>query len=106
MLKVIKSTDLVNESGLTKQTKFYKTDNGTKYKIKYENSNGSPLGFNNKMSLSQFDPTSGKWNYLDDISILSMKLKIPNYYSAEDSLKHMKEFFEKMEDHCVTIYRS
>lgn len=89
--------------GVTKKVQIYRLKNSEKFRITYENSNGSPLGFNSKMCISQYSAKDARWNYLEDISILKMSISIPNYYSS-DSINHMNEFFERMEERMVIIY--
>src|SRR3990172_9388299 len=98
----INETEVVNTSGVTKQTKYYNMD-GRKFAIAYENSNGSPMGFNSKMCLRQYDGVNAKWHNLEDIKVLGMG-KIPNYFSDGESRRHMNEFFTKMEKHLTTVY--
>ena len=102
-LVLLDETPLVNDlrKGLTKQTKTYSL-NGEKFQIRFENSNGSPMGFNYKMCLSQYSKAEAKWNNLEDIKVLGMG-PIPSYYSY-DSLSFMKTFFKKMEERLVKIY--
>lgn len=89
--------------GVTKQTKIYKLGD-EKFRIRYENSNGTPLGFNNKMCLSQYSKTDAKWNHLEDIKVLSVFVnEIPSYYSHKCE-SHMKQFFKEMEDRLVKVY--
>jgi hypothetical protein len=91
-----------HQGGVTKQTKTYKLGD-EKFKIRYENSNGSPLGFNSKMCLSQYSKEKAQWNNLEDISVLKMSSPIPSYYSS-GSGKHMEEFFKLMEERLIKIY--
>lgn len=102
-LILLDETPLVNnmDSGVTKQTKTYSL-NGEKFQIRFENSNGSPIGFNYKMCLSQYSKTEAKWNNLEDIKVLGMG-PIPSYYSRE-CLAYMNLFFKKMEERLVKIY--
>ena len=102
-LVLLDETPLVNNSqgGLTRQTKTYSL-NGEKFQIRFENSNGSPMGFNYKMCLRQYSKAEGKWNNLEDIKVLGMG-PIPSYYS-HDTLSFMKTFFKKMEERLVKIY--
>jgi len=102
-LILLDETPLVNDlnKGVTKQTKTYSL-NGEKFQIRYENSNGSPLGFNYKMCLAQYSKAEGKWNNLEDIKVFDMG-PIPSYYSR-DCLTHMKLFFKKMEERLTKIY--
>jgi hypothetical protein len=99
-LKVIETSPIINQDGKTALTKFY-TLNGVKYKIRYENSNGTSLGFNDKMCLLCFD--GAKWNALEDIRILNIE-KAPNYFSHQESRVHKEKFFKLMEKHLVTVY--
>jgi hypothetical protein len=102
-LEVLDETPLVNNSqgGLTKQTKTYFL-NGEKFQIRFENSNGSPMGFNYKMCLSQYSKSEAKWNNLEDIKVLGMG-PIPSYYSS-DNISFMKKFFKLMEERIIKIY--
>lgn len=102
-LELLDETPLVNDlnKGITKQTKTYSL-NGEKFQIRFENSNGSPMGFNYKMCLSQYSKAEAKWNNLEDIEVLGMG-PIPSYYSAESN-NYMKKFFKLMEERLVKIY--
>ena len=102
-LELLDATPLVNDTdkGITKQTKTYLL-NGEKFQIRYENSNGSPSGFNCKMCLCQYSKSEASWNNLEDIKVLGMGV-IPSYYS-KDCITHMKEFFKLMEKRLVKIY--
>ena len=104
-LKRIKETEFINDgrNGVTKQTRYYEM-NGEKFIIKYENSNGSCLGFNSKMCLQQYSKADACWNNLEDIGVLSMSAKIPNYFGEVDSKRHAEEFFTKMEKHLIIVY--
>ena len=102
-IKPFKTGATVNGSGLTKTERYYKLGDRT-FMIRYENSNGSPLGFNSKMCLRQYDPAKGCWNNLEDIKCLDMSTKIPNYFSEHESRRHMNEFVAKMEKHMVEVY--
>jgi len=97
-IKAITETKLINSNGCTRLTKFYDI-NGKKFRIHYENSNGSN---SRDMYLSQYD--GNKWNYLDTIDIIDMDIPKPSYYADKESLRHLNEFFSKMEKHLVTIY--
>lgn len=103
-IKTIDETEFINDTGkgITKQTRTYEL-NGEKFKIHYELSNGSPMGFNTKMSLLQYSKGDGKWNFLEDISVLKMNGPIPSYFSRT-AKGHALEFFRKMEEHLVKIY--
>jgi hypothetical protein len=102
--KKIDQTELINDlnKGITKQTRTYEL-NGEKFQIRYELSNGSPLGFNYKMCLAQYSKNDGKWNYLEDIGVLSMSKPIPSYFSNQ-AAAHAMEFFTKMEMRLNKIY--
>ncbi len=102
-LEVLDETPLVNDlnKGITKQTKTYSL-NGEKFQIRFENSNGSPMGFNYKMCLSQYSKAEAKWNNLEDIKVLGME-PIPSYY-ARECLSFMQRFFKLMERRLVKIY--
>ena len=102
-LELLDETPLVNDlhRGITKQTKTYSL-NGEKFQIRFENSNGNPIGFNYKMCLSQYSKSEGKWNNLEDIKVLGME-SCPSYYSAESN-HYMKTFFKLMEERLVKIY--
>ena len=78
--------------GIFKQTKYYNF-NGKKFRIHFEHSNGSSLGFNHKKCISILDETTNKWNAAHDITELS-DIKVESYYSprCENS---MEEFFTK-----------
>ena len=102
ILKIIKESPLINADTETRQTKYYEL-NGERFQIAYNNSNGFPLGFNYKMCLSQYSKRDSKWNNLEDISILDIS-ETPSYCHKENSLKHLKDFFQKMEEHLVTVY--
>ena len=97
-IKAISETKLINSGGCTRLTKFYDL-NGKKFRIHYENSNGSN---SMDMYLSQYD--GNKWNFLDTIDIIYIDIHKPIYYAHEDSIRHLNEFFNKMETHLVTIY--
>ena len=56
------------------------------------------------MCISQYSAKDARWNNLEDISILKMSISIPNYYSRENSINHMNEFFERMEERMVIVY--
>lgn len=103
-LILLDETPLVNDlnRGVTKQTKTYSL-NGERFQIRYENSNGSPLGFNYKMCLSQYSKSESKWNNLEDIKVLGELSQIPSYYSRE-CFSHMTLFFKRMEERLVKIY--
>ena len=101
-LILLDETELVNGSSSISQRKTYQL--GTeKFQIRYENSNGSPCGFNSKMCLSQYSKEKGQWSNLEDIKVLSMSTSIPSYYSS-DKKTHMDEFFKKMEVRLTKIY--
>jgi len=102
-LIVLDETPLVNDlnRGITKQTKTYSL-NGERFQIRYENSNGTPMGFNYKMCLAQYSKAESKWNNLEDIKVLGLG-EITSYYSRE-CLSHMNLFFKKMEERLVKIY--
>ena len=103
-LEILDETLFIHDTnkGVTKQTKTYRLEN-EKFQISYENSNGSPMGFNSKMCLRQYSKEKATWNTLEDISVLNMSIRIPSYYSS-DSKKHCTEFFQKMEERLVKIY--
>jgi len=103
-IKKIDETEFINNTnkGVTKQTRTYEL-NGEKFQIRYELSNGSPLGFNYKMCLAQYSKADGKWNNLEDISVLKMNGPIPSYFSSS-AKAHALEFFTKMEARLVKIY--
>jgi len=103
-LEILDETLFIHDTskGVTKQTKTYRLEN-EKFQIHYENSNGSPMGFNSKMSLRQYSKEKATWNTLEDISVLNMSSRIPSYYSS-DAKKHCIEFFQKMEERLVKIY--
>lgn len=89
--------------GMIKQTKTYRLGD-EKFQICYEHSNGSPLGFNTKKCLCQYSKNDGKWNYLEDISVISESVRnVPSYFSSE-SKQHMELFFKEMEARLVKIY--
>jgi len=93
---------LNHQGGVTKQTKTYKLGD-EKFQIRYENSNGSPCGFNSKMCLRQYSKEKAQWNNLEDISVLKMPFPKPSYYSSE-STRYMEEFFKLMEKRLTKIY--
>lgn len=104
-LKLLDETSLIHDlkNGITKQTKTYQLGD-QKFQIRYENSNGSPLGFNHKMCICQYSKSEAKWNYLEDISVIKDKLgPTPSYFSYQ-SKQHMIRFFKEMEDRLVRIY--
>jgi len=103
-IKPIDETEFIHDTnkGITKQTRTYNL-NGEKFQIRYENSNGSPLGFNYKMCLSQYSKSEGRWNNLEDIKVLNMSGPIPGYFSSSCKA-HALEFFQKMEERMVKIY--
>ena len=103
-LEVIDETPRITDAekrGITKQTKTYKL-NGEKFQIRYENSNGSPLGFNSKMCLAQYSKAEGRWNKLEDIKVLDIN-PAPSYFSHQ-CVAHMDQFFELMEQRLEKIY--
>ena len=102
-LKIISQSPITQRSGLTKYEEIIEL-NDIKFRIRYENSNGDPMGFNYKMCLSAFSKSEIKWNNLDDISVLDMTRKIPNYFSVTESKLHCKEFTTKMKDRILKIY--
>ena len=89
--------------GITKKIQIYRLNNGEKFRITYENSNGFPMGFNSKMCIAQYSQKDARWNNLEDISALQMSMVTPSYYS-QDSIKHMNEFFDKMEKRMIKVY--
>ena len=103
-LELVEETDLVNSGGVTSLTKFYKTTEAPKrvFKIRYEMSNGSPLGFNYKKASSEY--TDGKWNNIEDISTLNMTARCGNYYDHAGALKECNEFFKLMEEKIEKLY--
>ena len=76
--------------------------NGKKFKVFYDNSNGSPLGFNYKFSASVMED-SGKWSYVaekEDIGYTTV-----SYVSDESSRKADAEnFCEAMITYLEKIY--
>ena len=101
----IDESELISDSrnGVTRLVRYYNL-NGHTFKIFYENSNGSPMGFNSKKSLSQYAKNDAKWNYLEDIKSVKMPNPTPSYFAMEDSKKHCFDFFDRMEAHLVKIY--
>ena len=104
LIVIDETSPVINtKSGVFKQTKTYRLGD-EKFQIRYENSNGSPLGFNTKKCLCQYSKNDGKWNYLEDISVLSESVRnVPSYYCST-SKQHMELFFKEMEDRIVKIY--
>ena len=104
MAKLIDETELIvnPNRGITKQIKTYQVGD-EKFQIRYENSNGSPMGFNYKMCLAQYSKEKAQWNNLEDISVLKMSEKIPNYFS-HNAVNHLKEFQLKMLQRLNKIY--
>ena len=102
--KLIDETEFIHDTnkGITKQTRTYNL-NGEKFRIRYENSNGLPMGFNYKMCLSQYSKSGGCWKNLEDIDVLKMSGPTPSYYSSS-AKDHALEFFQKMEERMVKIY--
>lgn len=101
-LKVLDVSPLVNTSDATRQTKIYDL-NGERFRIFYENTNGSPLGFKSNMALSQYCRVHACWNYLEDITVLDIPRK-PTYHDLPESKAHCALFFKKMEERLVKIY--
>lgn len=101
----IDETEFISNSknGITKLIRYYEL-NGKKFRIQYENSNGSPLGFNSKKCLDQYSENDARWNHLEDISVLKMFNACPSYFDMGGSKQHCMEFFRKMEAHLVKIY--
>lgn len=104
-LVLIDSTLFISDDrkGVTKQTKTYEL-NGEKFQIRYENSNGFPMGFNSKKCLAQYSKEKGQWNNLEDIGVLDMSMKTPSYFDMQVSKKHCEEFFNKMEQRLAKVY--
>lgn len=103
-LELVEETNLVNSGGVTSLTKFYKTTESPKrvFKIKYEMSNGSPLGFNYKKASSEY--TDGKWNHVEEIKDLKMTARCNNYFDHPAALKECNEFFKLMEEKIEKLY--
>ncbi len=103
LLKIKKVT--TKKSGLTIHIQYYKTSDGRKFKIYYQNSGSSVVGgFDSYMCLSQYDPIKGKWNRLEDVKALDMDSKRPNYFDVYATEAHSCEFFMKMEEHIKLVY--
>ena len=102
-LILLDSTEFVKNArgGMTKLEKVYKCGD-KRFRIRYENSNGAPLGFNYKKCLSQYN--GEKWNNLDDISVLKGKIDATPSYFSEDSYAHCEAFFKLMEARILNIY--
>ena len=103
-LQLLDETEFINDTnkGVTSLIKTYKFGED-KFQIRYENSNGSPLGFNSKMCLRQYSREKAQWNNLEDIRVLKMNQGIPSYYS-QSCKTHCLEFFQKMEDRIIRVY--
>lgn len=102
-LKLKAKTEKFTE-GDSRITKIY-TMGDDKFKIYYENSNGSPMGFNYKKCCAIWDPTNKKWNNLHDIKdIPNIEHKSPNYYDVRATKLHADEFFIKMEQLIIEFY--
>lgn len=101
-LTIIESSELINSNGVTSRTIYYKSDCNRKFKIRYDMSNGSPLGFNYKKSASEFK--DGKWNYIDEIKNLNMTTHCDNYYAHDDALRECREFFRLMTKKIQNFY--
>lgn len=105
MAKLIEldATEFVKNArgGVTKLEKVYKIGE-KRFRIRYENSNGFPLGFNYKKCLSQYN--GEEWKNLDDISVLSGKLGATPSYFSTDSYAHCEAFFKLMEARILNIY--
>ena len=103
-LEILDETEFINDTnqGVTSLTKTYQFGED-KFQIRYENSNGSPLGFNSKMCLRQYSREKAQWNNLEDIRVLKMSEEIPSYYSLYCK-NHCLEFFQKMEERIIRVY--
>jgi hypothetical protein len=103
-LQILDETEFINDTnqGVTSLTKTYGFGED-KFQIRYENSNGSPLGFNSKMCLRQYSREKAQWNNLEDIRVLKMSEGIPSYFSSSCK-SHCLEFFQKMEDRIIRVY--
>ena len=103
-LQVLDETECIHvtNKGVTSLTKTYQFGEDN-FQIRYENSNGSPLGFNSKMCLRQYSREKAQWNNLEDIRVLKMSEGIPSYYS-HSCKTHCLEFFQKMEDRIIRVY--
>lgn len=76
--------------------------NGKKFKIFYDNSNGSPLGFNYKFSASVMED-SGKWAYVAEKKDIGYKTV--SYVSDHDERKaDAIKFIDAMQKHLEKIY--
>ena len=103
-LQILDETEFIHDTnqGVTSLTKTYQFGED-KFQIRYENSNGSPLGFNSKMCLRQYSREKAQWNNLEDIRVLKMSEEIPSYYSRSCK-NHCLEFFQKMEERIIRVY--
>ena len=103
-LQILDETEFIHDTngGVTSFTKTYQFGED-KFQIRYENSNGSPLGFNSKMCLRQYSREKAQWNNLEDIRVLKMSEGIPSYFSPSCK-SHCLEFFKKMEERIIRVY--
>ena len=103
-LEILDKTEFINDlrRGVTSLTETYQFGED-KFQIRYENSNGNPLGFNSKMCLRQYSRKDAKWNNLEDITVLKMNGEIPSYYS-HNCKSHCEEFFKKMKERIIRVY--
>ncbi len=101
-LVIIDRSPLRNSEGVTSRITYYKSDCGRKFKIRYDMSNGTPMGFNYKKSASEF--YDGKWHHIDEIKNLRMTKHCSNYYDHEGAYAEMLEFFRLMSDRIVNFY--
>jgi len=89
-------------SGMTKLEKVYKCGD-KRFRIRYEMSNGSPLGFNYKKCLSQYN--GEEWKNLDDMrSVRHLVPTVCNNYYSETAVQECIEFFAAMEKRILKIY--
>ena len=104
MIKPFKETEKIcnDQKGVFKQDKYYKIG-GKKFRIKFEHSNGSPIGFNSKKCIQGFDDIHIKWNSLHDVSEVDIGMKCPSYYSSECE-EYMKYYFAAMEKFIEELY--
>jgi len=106
MQKLIKyhETELIAnlKKGMFAQDRYYKMGL-RKFRIRFENSNGTYLGFNSDMCASMFDPSTSQWKNLHEIKELRLKSTCPSYYSKE-TLSFMKTYFAEMKKFLEKIY--
>jgi len=98
-------TEIIQEhewNGLS-ATKIIKV-NGKKFKLFYEKSNGSPLGFNYKMCASVMNE-SGSWDYVcERKDIIDYQSDVSYVYNKEEREADSIDFIEKLQLYIEKIY--